>query len=170
MRTIAVLLFAALFAPAAARAQGNPNDFQRKGPARERDMYYAQVRTEINELLILWRNAWERDDANKLAAFYMDDATYFPAHGPQAHSRAAIQSYFAGFLRNVGTLNISIAGFGMSGDLAYVTCRVGYHLFDGSTEHTIARTDLILLRRQRDHRWLIEAHMAQVEPEAKPLP
>ena len=170
MRIITVLFLAISVAPAAAHAQGNPNDFQRKGPAREREMYYAQVRTEINELLIGWRNAWESDDAAALAAFYIDDATYFSPHAPQAQTRAAIKNHFADFLRNVGTVSINISGFGMSGDLAYVTCRVGYHLFDGNEEDKIARTDLIVLRRQRDHGWLIESHIAQIEPEAKPLP
>jgi uncharacterized protein (TIGR02246 family) len=151
-------------------AQGNPSDFNRPGPVKEREMYYAQVRTEINNLLIRWRDAWERDDARALAAFYTEGATYFPLHGAEAQTRAAIQSHFGDFLRSVGTLHLNLSGFGMSGDLAYVTCRVSYHFFDGTIERKVTRTDLVVLRRQRSHDWLIEMHMAQAHPEEKPQP
>ena len=151
-------------------AQGNPRDFNRPGPAREREMYYAQVRTELNNVLIRWRDAWEKDDAPGLAAFYTTGATYYPLNGPLAQTRAVIRNHYAEFLRNVGTLNVNLSGFGMSGDLAYVTARLTYFLFDGKAERKVTRTDLIVLRRQRDHDWLIEAQIAQEEPEARTLP
>jgi uncharacterized protein (TIGR02246 family) len=167
---VLILLLAVVLSASELSAQGNPRDFNRPGPVREREMYFAQVRTEINNLLIRWRDAWEKDDARTLAAFYMEGANYFPLHGAQATTRAAIQSYFADFLRSVGTLELNLSGFGMSGDLAYVTCRVAYHFFDGTAERKVTRTDLIILRRTRNHDWLIEMHMAQAEPELKPLP
>jgi uncharacterized protein (TIGR02246 family) len=169
----ASILLLALLAGADAsnlQAQGNPRDFNRPGPAREREMYFAQVRTELNNVLIRWRDAWEKDDATGIAAFYTTGATYYPLSAPQAQTRAAIRNHYAEFLRSVGTLNVNLSGFGMSGDLAYVTARLSYFVFDGTAERRVTRTDLIVLRRQRDHDWLIEAQIAQEEPAARTLP
>ena len=156
-----LLSFTLLLSPALLHAQGNPADFNRPGPVKEREMYYAQVRTEVNELLIGWRDAWEKDAPGRLAGFYTEQANYYPVNAAAVQSRAAIQSHFADFLRNVGTLSINMSSFGMSGDVAYVTCRLSYHLFDGAAERRVTRTDLIVLRRQRNQGWLIEVQLAQ---------
>ena len=163
MRVYRAFLFASIVATSPLYAQGNPRDFERAGPAREREMYFAQVRTEINNVLIRWRDAWERDDIAALAAFYTDGANYFPLRSPRTHTRAAIQSHFTEFLRSVGTLSVNLSTFGMSGDLAYITARLSYFEFDGVTERKVVRTDMFVLRRQRDHDWLIEAQIAQEE-------
>jgi uncharacterized protein (TIGR02246 family) len=128
------------------------------------------VRTEINNVLIDWRDAWEQDDAVRLAAFYQDDARYFPLNTLPAHSRAAIRNHYADFLRNVGTLHASLSSFGMSGELAYITARLTYFVFDGTAERKVVRTDLIVFRRHRNRGWLIEAQLAQEEPALKALP
>ena len=133
-------------------------------------MYYAQVRTEINNVLVSWRDAWEKDDAAKLAGFYTEGATYYPLSAATAATRAGIRSHFADFLKTTGTLGINMTGFGMSGDLAYITARLSYHAFDGTRERKVVRTDMIVLRRQRNHDWLIEAQLAQEEPAERPLP
>ncbi|HEY0306120.1 MAG TPA: SgcJ/EcaC family oxidoreductase [Longimicrobiales bacterium] len=160
-----LLSFTVFLSPALVHAQGNPADFNRPGPVKEREMYYAQVRTEVNELLIRWREAWENDDPGGLARLYLEHASYYPLNTAAAQSRAAIQSHFADFLGTVGTLSINISSFGMSGDVAYVTCRVGYHRFDGAAERRVTRTDLIILRRQRNQGWLIEVQLAQEQVE-----
>ena len=128
-------------------------------------MYFAQVRTEINNVLIRWRDAWEKDDIPAFAAFYTDGANYFPLRGAQTQTRNAIKSHFAEFLRNVGTLSVNLTTFGMSGDLAYATARLSYFEYDGVSERKVVRTDMLVLRRQRDHDWLIEAQIAQEEGE-----
>lgn len=170
MRLFGVILGSILLSTTPVRAQGNPRDFDRPGPAREREMYYAQVRTEINNVLVAWRDAWEKDDAQAVAAFYSDGANYYPLSAPPATTRAGIRSHFADFLKTTGTLNINMTGFGMSGDMAYITARLTYHAFDGTRERKIVRTDMMVLRRQRNFDWLIEAQLAQEEPAERPLP
>ena len=170
MRVFCVVFCSFLIGASNLHAQGNPRDFDRPGPAREREMYYAQVRTEINNVLMSWRDAWEKDDPAKLASFYTDGANYYPLGVAPAATRAGIRSHFADFLKMAGTLDVNMTSFGMSGDMAYITARLSYHAFDGTRERKIVRTDIIVLRRQRNHDWLIEAQLAQEEPAERPLP
>ena len=87
-----LLSFTVFLSPALVHAQGNPADFNRPGPVKEREMYYAQVRTEVNELLIRWREAWENDDPGALARLYLEHASYYPLNTAAAQSRASAYS------------------------------------------------------------------------------
>jgi ketosteroid isomerase-like protein len=165
-------LLAVLFCVAAApelRAQGNPRDFERAGPAAERQMYYAQIRKEVHETLLRWRSALEADDAKKVAAFYSDDASVFPAGASVVQTRDSIRSHFAGFVSGVGSIEFQMMDFGTSGDLAYVTIKLTYVWQpQGSVPRPVTRTDMIILQRRFNSSWVIQSHLAREEPEVKP--
>jgi uncharacterized protein (TIGR02246 family) len=143
-------------------AQGNPRDFERPGPAAERQVYYAKVRTELNEFLIRWQRAWENDDARALASLYADEGSYYPAAAPSAHTRTAIRDYFSVFLQTVGSVQLQMLDFGTSGDLAFVTTRTTYNAqLPGSHSAQLARVDLLVLRRRSNGAWQIQTHFVQ---------
>ena len=152
-------------------AQGNPRDFDRPGPAKERQMYYAQVRHEVHQTIMRWKNAWDRDDAKELAALYADEASYLPQSALPAHSRDAIRDYFATFLQTVSDVKVDMTDFGTSGDLAYLTGRVVYFVQAAPGQpKPLVRTDLIVLRRDGYGQWKIQTQLSREEPDEKALP
>lgn len=169
MRFAFVFIFLACAAPA--WGQGNTRDFERPGPAKEREMYYAQVRHEVHQTVLRWKNAWDRDDAKDIAAFYANDASYLPPGAQPAHTRNAIRDYFSSFLKTVSDVKVDMTDFGTSGDLAYFTGRVVYHLqiAPGETRPQV-RTDLIIWRRDGFGQWRIQTQLAREEVEDRPLP
>src|SRR5687768_9088069 len=109
-------------------------------------MYFGQVRMEINKVLGYWKDAWDADDADSLARLYAPEATYLAPAVPVVQRRDSIRSYFASFLTPVGSVDVRMVDFGMSGDLAYVTTRVTYHVnAQASNMRQRVRTDLIVL-------------------------
>ena len=164
------LIFCSLAFAAPLHAQGNTRDWERPGPAAERAMYYAKVRTEVNDMLVKWRDAWQRDDAKTLAGFYMEDASYLPP-GEAVHTRRAIAEYYKSFLGNVAGVEMQMLDFGTSGELAFMTSRLVY--FDPSASgggRPVVRTELMVLRRDSWGKWLIQTHMVRVESAEKPVP
>jgi ketosteroid isomerase-like protein len=157
MRVVFVAALGGLLIAGPASAQGML-DFDRPGPGEAREMYYASVRTEVNELLIRWKNAWDRDDANALSKFYAADARYLPAGLPAVQTRDAIREHFAQLMGAALDAQVRLADFGTSGDLAYVTVGISYQ----AEKQAVRRTDLLVLRR-RSNQWQIEMHFARVE-------
>lgn len=151
-------------------AQGNPRDFEKKGPAAEREMYYAQVRHDVNQLLARFKDVWHRDDARALAALYTEDAGYHPPGHDAVHARPGLAAYFNGFLPNAGAIEMQMLDFGTSGDLAHVTTRVTYFSQQGGEPgRHVVRTDMMVMRRGRNG-WLIQSHLARLEADEKPQP
>jgi uncharacterized protein (TIGR02246 family) len=171
MRIFYLLTSLMVAATSPALAQGNPRDFDRPGPAKERQMYYAQVRHEVHQTLLRWKNAWDRDDAKDVASFYADEASYLPPEAQPAHTRNAIRDYFVSFLKTVSDVKVDMTDFGTSGDIAYFTGRLTYflQLAPGEVKPTV-RTDVIILRRNAFGAWKIQTQLARVEPLEKPLP
>ena len=163
--------FLLLASAAPLRAQGNPSDFTRPGPAKEREMYYAQVRHDVHQTLMRWKNAWDRDDAKDIASFYADEASYLPPDAQPAHTRNSIRDYFGSFLQTVSDVKVEMTDFGTSGDIAYFTGRVLYYLQLGPGEvKPVMRTDVIILRRDGFSKWKIQTQLARVEAVDKVLP
>jgi uncharacterized protein (TIGR02246 family) len=146
-------------------AQGDPMEFFRAGPRQAREKYYAQVRTEINEILIRWKDACERDDAAAVAKLYAPTASIIPNDSSPRETPDAIREYFTSFLTKVSRVHVRMVGFGTSGDLAYVTDRITYQPTPGGKE--MVRTDMLVLRRDGYGAWAIETHILQEE---KPAP
>lgn len=166
MRVAFLFMLSSLICATTARAQGNPNDFGRAGPATERQMYFAQVRRQVNDLLIRWQLAWERGDAAELARLYADEASYLPPASSPIPTRGAIREYFANFLGTVGDTQVRMMDFGTSGDLAYATGRVSYQLQTKSGDNQqLIRTDLLVLRRRPNGEWQIQTHLSREDPE-----
>lgn len=165
MRVVLAFVISVFLYAAPARAQGNPRDFDRPGPAAERAMYYAQVRFEVNQVLIRWQRAWEEDDAATLAKLYAEEASYLPSGLAPAQTRPAIRDHFSTFLRAVGGVQVQMIDFGTSGDLAYVTGRVSYQNQSGNSQQSV-RTDLLVLRRRLNGDWQIHTHLTRDEPAA----
>jgi uncharacterized protein (TIGR02246 family) len=165
-----LIIFLSLICAAPLQGQGNTGDWERPGPAAERAMYYAKVRTDVNKMLGQWRDAWQRDDAKAIGAFYMEDASYLPP-GEAVHTRRAIVEYYKGFLSTVAGVEMQMLDFGTSGEMAFVTGRLVY--FDPSASgggRQVARTELMVLRRDSWGKWLIQTHMVRVEPVEKSVP
>ena len=146
-------------------AQGNPNDFGRPGPAQEMQKYYAQVQKEVYEnVLLRWRNAASADDAAGVARLYADRASYYPPALALIQTRNAIRDYFTTFLRDIGSVDVGLVDFGISGDLAFITARVGYQTVAANGQsRPITRTDLIVVRRNFSGDWQIQTHLAREE-------
>ena len=166
IRAVLLTTAAAVIYSTPAVAQGNPRDFGRAGPAQEMQKYYAQVQKEVyEEVLLRWRNAASAEDVATLAKLYADKASYYPPSLPMIQTRSAIRDHFAGSLRDIGTVDVGLVDFGMSGDLAFITARIGYHTVaaDGVSRE-INRTDLLVVRRASNGDWLIQTHLAREEP------
>ena len=170
MRFSFPLLIPLLLWGAPLMAQGNPRDFERAGPAAERQAYYAQVRSELNEVLVRWQRAWENDDAAAVAAIYEEEASYFPPIASAVEMRGPIRDYFKRFLGRAGHVHVQMLDFGMSGDLAYLTSRVTYEILGEASPRSAVSTDVLVLRRTGNGVWRIQTHMARPEPDAKALP
>lgn len=168
MRVVLLLLLTAGIQTSSAYAQGNVRDFHRVGPEAERQAYFAHVRTEINELLIRWKRAWESDDANAIANLYGVAANLYPAGAPPVQLRRAIREHYASLLPSVADVNLQMIDFGTSGDLAYVTARVTYFVRTESQQvRPQVRIDMLVLRRRSYSNWEIENHLTQ---ESSPPP
>jgi ketosteroid isomerase-like protein len=141
----------------AALAQ-RPDDFIRPGPAAAREAYFAQVRSEVNEVLARWKNDWERDDARALAGLYTDAANYFPPDSKPVRTRSLIREYFANFLPGASGVEVQMMDFGMSGDLAYCTARVS--LVSPAKQGVSVYNDMLVFRRHGSS-WQIETHLSQ---------
>jgi uncharacterized protein (TIGR02246 family) len=157
-----------VFSVSDARGQGNPRDFERAGPAAERQMYYAQVRREVHETLLSWQTAWAKDDAKLLATMYAEDSSFFPSATSRLSTREAIRDYYARILIDAGAAQVQMVDFGTSGDLAYLVANILYET-DGSAGRPIAqiaRTDMFVLRRRSKGGWEIHSHVSRDDPHA----
>lgn len=170
MRVVLFLLLTAAIHTSSAYAQGNVKDFHRPGPDAERQAYFAHVRTEINELLIRWKRAWESDDANGIASLYGVEANFYPAGAPPVQLRRAIREHYGSFLPSVADVNVQMIDFGTSGDLAYVTARITYFVrTEAQQVRPQVRIDMLVLRRRSYSNWEIENHLTQ-ENTPPPIP
>jgi len=166
MRFAFLFMASSLICAASAAAQGNPSDFGRAGPGTDRQMYFAQVRKQVNDMLIRWQHAWERDDAAELARLYAEEASYLPPASSPVLTRGSIRDYFANFLGTVGDMQVRMMDFGTSGDLAYATGRLSYQLQTRPGENKqLVRTDLLVLRRRPNGEWQIQTHLSREDPE-----
>jgi uncharacterized protein (TIGR02246 family) len=152
-----------ILASGRAAAQGNTRDFDRPGPAAEREAYYARVRMEVNGVLGQWKDAWDADNADGLSKLYAPDASYLPPGAASAQGRDAIRDYLATILPASGSADVRMTDFGTSGDLAYVTARVTHQAGGGAgAPRKLVRTDLLVLRRIRNT-WQIVMHLPREE-------
>jgi uncharacterized protein (TIGR02246 family) len=169
MRIAFLVMLSYLSCAGPALAQGNPLDLGRGGPSKEREIYYGQVRKQVNDLLIRWQHAWESNDAAALATLYADGASYYPPASGPVPTRNSIRDHFANFLGTVGDARVQMMDFGTSGDLAYATGRISYQIQTATGENRqLSRTDLFVLRRRSNDHWLIQMHFSRDEPEMKP--
>jgi ketosteroid isomerase-like protein len=171
MRILLSGCFCCLLLTSSGYAQGNTRDFGRVGPAAERAAYFSQVRTELNDLLIHWKRAFESDDAAALARFYAEETAYHPANAAQLVTRSSIQEFFVSHLRTVADVELHMVGFGTSGDLAYVTARMTQytHTSTGGIKPVVS-TELFVFRRHNGRTWQIESQLSQVQPQDRQLP
>lgn len=161
MRAVLLAALSCLLFAGPASAQGML-DFDKPGPRKEREMYYASVRTEVNEQLIRWKDAWDRDDASGLSRLYAADARYLPAASQPVQTREAIRDHFAQMMGTALDVQVRLSDFGTSGDLAYVTVGISYQAETESRMKPVTRTDMFVLRR-RSNQWQIEMHFAREE-------
>jgi uncharacterized protein (TIGR02246 family) len=103
-----------------------------------------------------WADAYNAQDADKLAAMYWDDATLQPPGAPAATGHDAIRAFLAADsanTRNAGlTMNIPQAGaVDVSGDLAY---EAGTFTVTDASGAVVDKGKYIGVFQKRDGKWL----------------
>jgi len=174
MRSTRVLIVltavATIVVGAEARAQiGRGGD--QPAPNAVANAYRAEVRNRLNQLVIQLAGAWDAADPREAAALYTERGVIVLGPERTIEGRNAIRSAFSATLRHMRGVVLTIDDYDLSGELAFVRGTMIYELLherSASTQETV--TYAMILRRQRDDEWLIQAHMiagAPVLPDKK---
>lgn len=120
------LLLAGLLFRAAAPLAGQVHQSRAPTVAQVRAEYLQSVLEGINETIVEFRAAVERDDAGALVKVFQDGALYSPGDGASHYGREAIREGFAGRLARLGPVLLTRVDFTASGGLAYQFGRYFY--------------------------------------------
>jgi len=121
---------------------------------------YNVVREEVAFNTEEWRNAYNSNDVEKLAAFYTEDAYYVSPHVPglMIHGREQIKQNFQRGIAGGGHLDsLVVHRSGSSCDLAYLVC--AYHATNSGV--TVHGKNVLVMKRVGG-RWLIVTHASIV--------
>lgn len=121
----------------------------------------ADVRSTIDALRLQFIEAYNKRDADAVAQFYAEDATYIGTAGDVVQGRDKLLIGLKGELPVFRNFTITPAEFSSSGDLAYERGAYSARLeIPNRTPETIAGKYLIIYRRQQDGTWKIQTHMS----------
>ncbi len=122
---------------------------------------YNVVREEVAFNTEEWRNAYNSNDVEKLAAFYTVDADYVSPHVPglMIHGREQIKQNFQRGIAGGGHVDsIVIQRSGYSGDLAYVVCT-----YQATNSGVTVHGKNVLVMKRLGGRWFIVTHASIVK-------
>ena len=156
----AILILVMLFVAASAPTFSQTN---RRQPARnnQTQRQAAAARATIDALRSQFVEAWNRQDADAVAQFYTEDATYIGTAGDVVQSRDRIRLGLRGELPVFRNFTATPAEFGSSGDLAYERGVYSARLeIPNRTPEAVRGKYLIVYRRQADSTWKIQMHMS----------
>ena len=118
------------------------------------------VRLQFETFLKQFVEAYNKQDADALAGFYAEDATYIGTGGDVTQSKDKIHLGLKGSLRYFRDFTATPAEFGTSGDLAYQRGTYSQRLeVPNQPSETFTGKYLLILRRQKDKSWKIESQM-----------
>lgn len=139
-------------APALAQHEGMLPD--RNFDERNRNEYRAAGLDLYTAFIAQWRDAWNRDDATRLATLYADNATL------QADSvlsgRQAIESFLRLSLATRGDVQLSMDEFEYSGNLMYVR---GLYFMRGSESARGAQGQYYMVLQERNRKLSIRLQL-----------
>jgi uncharacterized protein (TIGR02246 family) len=164
-RIISVLTTAvAILVAREARAQiGRGGD--QPAPDAVANAYKTEVRNKLSQLVIRLAGAWDATDPAEAASLYAERGVIVLGPERTIEGRRAIRSAFDATLRRIRGVVLTMDDFDLSGELAFVRGTMIYELTHEhavSTQETVTYT--MLLRRQGDDEWLIQAQMLAGAP------
>lgn len=127
--------------------------------------YRAEVRNRINHLVIQLAGAWDRSDPGEAASLYAQRGVIVLGPERTIEGREAIRSAFESTLSRMRGVVLTIDDYDLSDELAFVRGTMMYELLHdrvAGTQETVVFT--MVLRRQRNDDWLIQAHMLAGAP------
>lgn len=150
---LAALLVAALAGPSGATAQapGYP-------PVDTRSIlaaYHAEVIEQVNRVMGRWGTAWERDEVDRVADLYWENAVLIPLGGTPKRGQDAIRDYLAEALPATGRVEAFMLDFDASGGMAVV---YGNYMLevDGGAQRS---GPLVTVYLQRGRTWKIRSQV-----------
>jgi uncharacterized protein (TIGR02246 family) len=147
-----------------ARAQiGRGGD--QPAPDAVANAYKTEVRNKLSRLVIRLAGAWDATDPAEAASLYAERGVIVLGPERTIEGRRAIRSAFDATLRHMRGVVMTMDDYDLSGELAFVRGTMIYeltHEHAASTQETV--TYAMILRRQGDDEWLIQAQMLAGAP------
>lgn len=162
MRVVSSLVLVAcitLNATAQHREESQQSDLRRVDhrSADSRDIDEAQLRGSVTGFM----KAYNSNDADALAAFYAEDASYVSPHVPDLmiRGRDRIRENWQRGMAMGGHIDtVEVLSVGMSGDLAYIVSR-----YEATNAGVKAHGRNVLVLSRINGTWLIETHASVVK-------
>ena len=82
--------------------------------------YHAEVIEQVNRVMSRWGAAWGRDDVDRVADLYWENAVLIPVGGLPLRGQDAIRAYLAEALPATGRVEAFMLDFDASGGMAVV--------------------------------------------------
>jgi|SRR5687768_1339117 len=154
----AVLAFAfAATAPGTIAAQTVPGGNIGRVRA-EATVYRNSVRTLLLILLEDLGSRWDNRNELEPTAFYAPNATIVLGPNDVIEGRDAIRSAFAGRLKGMHGVLMTMDEFDTSGELAFVRGTIKYDLIHAGASSTKETATFAMLLRNRRDVWVIQSH------------
>ena len=127
--------------------------------------YRTEVRNRLNQLVIQLAGAWDASDPGDAAALYATGGVIVLGPDQTIQGRDAIRSAFASTLHRMRGVVLTIDGYDLSGELAFVRGTMAYELMhDNALGTQETATYAMVFRRQRNDDWLIQDHVLAGRP------
>jgi uncharacterized protein (TIGR02246 family) len=116
--------------------------------------YRAEVIERVNTVMSRWGSAWSRDDVDRVADLYWENAVLIPPGGVPLRGQEAIRGYLTVTLPTTGRVEAFMLDFDASGGMAVVYGN--YMLEHEGTQRT---GPLITVYLQRGRTWKIRSQV-----------
>jgi uncharacterized protein (TIGR02246 family) len=127
--------------------------------------YKTEVRNKLNQLVIRLSGAWDATDPKEASSLYTEKGVIILGPERTIEGRDAIRTAFDATLRHMRGVVLTMDDYDLSGELAFIRGTMIYELNHeraASTQETVTYT--MVLRRQGDDEWRIQAHMLAGTP------
>jgi len=117
--------------------------------------YHAEVIAQINRVMARWGEAWERDDLDRLADLYWDEAVVIPPGEAPVRGLAEVREWMQRALAETTRIEAFMLDFDASGGMAVV---YGNYLLDGQDGRRRSGP-LVTVYLQRGRTWRIRSQV-----------
>lgn len=124
----------------------------------EATVYRNSVRTLLLILLEDLGSRWDNQNEMEPTAFYAPNATIVLGPNDVIEGRAAIRSAFAGRLKGMHGVLMTMDEFDTSGELAFVRGTMKYDLIHAGGSSTKETATFAMLLRNRRDVWAVQSH------------